>query len=258
MRLEVAVASNAIWKKSCAAAGVCLLLEASSAVGAAVTDVVTESEAEIVRTVTAGLLTTGVSVILVEIPEKPDVSPLENGEVPEADERFSSIAIGLSLSPVRRIEALRGSADRRLFVHSMPSFSRPRLSETFAWRPGTEWILFLESPFVRAHESHDRVMASYRSLKAEQILTEQNFFTVFDSGYGALCVRDRLAESRPGGPTVMPKGLLADLRTLLALAADDRTTVDQRAARSAPKRLKTGLGRAVLAEMQSLTGPGSH
>lgn len=115
------------------------------------------------------------------------------------DEKFNRYLIGLTSKQLQVIEILRsnGSMDSLIFLDwinvVLPNGNYRDGSISFRpfffpWR-GSEWIMLLDSPFIKRPDYNVSLMQRYKPFLDKSFLNSNNFFTLYEMDAGALPVR---------------------------------------------------------------------
>ena len=155
-----------------------------------------------------------IGIAYCKIPEVARPSALENGVVPEMLENYSAASVALSLTKVSVVGKLRGDMDSVIFLRNVAWFREKVFFTPFRYQPGSGWVVFLENPFSTRYPDHDVLMKKYEATNAGTFLSPRNFYSVYDRGFGAVCVEwPEAAENRPS--VVATLGFVEDLKLIV-------------------------------------------
>jgi len=113
-------------------------------------------------------------------------------ESEEKTKNFSRISTDLGSTQIQVIDKLRGNGDidSLFFLNWTTSVTREGYKANlpfFSPSRGSEWILFLESPFRKSNRHQVYLMEKYEKLNVQAFLNANNFFTLYELNAGALC-----------------------------------------------------------------------
>jgi len=137
------------------------------------------------------------------------------------NENYLRIFTDLCSERMQAEDILRSNCDidSIFFLSSSPSVTREGYEAflpSFSPSKNSEWILFLDSPFLMRNSKHVNLMEKYERLNLQEFLNSNNFFTLYELNAGALCVYcPEDAKYRP--QFVYSEGLVDDFKTIIRL-----------------------------------------
>lgn len=140
------------------------------------------------------------------------------GEV--IDEGYYKITsdLGLKVLQVADILCCESEIDSIIFLNTTPVWregSKNFLPVVSTWN-GSEWLMFLASPFRRSNSYQASLMEKYERSAGKALLNTNNFFTLYEMGAGGLCIYCPEDVEIPP-QFIYSSGLVDDFKTIIRL-----------------------------------------
>lgn len=161
-----------------------------------------------------------ISIALCRVPVTP-VFPNSAFKKENMPNNFRRIFSDLASTQMHILSILRSDCyiDSFFYLHSARAVSRDgygKFLPSFTGWSGSEWILFLESPFEITRDDRDSLIARYKMLNLQAFLNSKNFFCLYELNAGALCTYyPKDGEYAP--QFIYSKGLVDDFKTIIML-----------------------------------------
>lgn len=166
------------------------------------------------------------SNITIALCKVPDSTLQIKSDSEVTDEKFNRHLIGLASKQLQVIDILRcnGNMDSLIFLDwidvVLPNGNYRDGSISFRPfffpRRGSEWIMLLESPFLKRPDHNVSLMQRYKPFLDKSFLNSNNFFTLYEMDAGALPVRFAEGNMYPGTFLYTEK-LIDDFKTIIKL-----------------------------------------
>ena len=179
----------------------------------------------VIDMVVDALRDSSISIALSKVPADFESSIFYKYAINDDDKgkRISGILTNLNLNSLRLLEKLRSSADIDTFIFLYNSMVlREGYENRFpflAFNPGSEYILFLIKPLGRKDRYTFPLMEQYGKYNADEFLSADNFFTLYEMDAGALCTYCPEDAKYPS-EFIYSKDLIDDIKTLIKLQAN--------------------------------------
>ncbi|MBU4261861.1 MAG: hypothetical protein KKC76_08290 [Proteobacteria bacterium] len=203
-------------------------------------------EVQIVQTLAHGISKDNVAIVVAEAGGSGPMGA--DSVIPEETPGYMGAVTEFSLTPFRTQRIIKGKVDRRFFVQHPTDLSElsRRGYLSLQWHPDSQWLLLLKTPLAVDNAQYARVAGQVDRLGARDYLTESTFFTVFDQGFGALCLGWEPRKSMPEGLYLVPRGVTGDIEFIVKYVERIREAGDDYSANQTPKsQLTTSIGQQV-------------
>jgi hypothetical protein len=175
---------------------------------------------DIIDMVVNALSDNKISIALCSVPVTP-VYPNSAFKKENLPNNFRRIFSDLASTQMHILSILRSDCyiDSFFYLRSAIAVSRDgygKFLPSFTGWSGSEWILFLESPFEITRDDRDSLMARYKVLNLQAFLNSKNFFCLYELNAGALCTYYPKDGKYPPR-FIYSKGLVDDFKTIIRL-----------------------------------------
>ncbi|MCP4581218.1 MAG: hypothetical protein GY839_06340 [candidate division Zixibacteria bacterium] len=162
----------------------------------------------------------GISIALCKIPDH----PWFNEMVPPRRDSAGTISVSpcdINITKTLVLNILRGrhNIDSLFYLYRVRTLLREGSENQFpflSFYPGSEFILFLDSPFRNNSRQNTYITEKYEKLIGREFLNTDNFFSLYKLNAGALCIYCPEDAKLPP-KFIYSKDLVDDFKTLIKL-----------------------------------------